>query len=345
KTMRKRNSKVVLLLLLALLFSLLASARTKPSKPTFVLATVHGSDPANLSNTPGISVDASHAVYYSVSLKQLIMAAYGVTADQVSGPVWLESNLYDIVATLPAGASEDDLPAMLQSFLKVRFKLAVHTTSKNQQVMALVVAKGGPKLLPATASLLPIKINAPGKSGPQEDLNTPDGPIRFTQNGPTSISLLNVRSENTTLQSNSITMKRFADLLTRLMQGGGRVNLAASAGSGYERLALATSVIEGDDRGVLSGSGDNRLDSSEYAGDWKVVVDQTGLKGEYQVTVQSAKAMPLAESLVQGSSLVGGPDRLVFSSVQKLGLKLKLSTLKVVVSLVVNHAEKNPTAN
>ena len=63
-------------------------------------------------------------------------------------------------------------------------------------------------------------------------------------------------------------MEGFADLLTRLLSGG-------------------------------SGIGGNRLDSSEYGGDWRAVVDRTGLKGEYQVTVHSSKAMPMAESLVQ----------------------------------------------
>ena len=36
--------------------------------------------------------------------------------------------------------------AMLQALLEDRFKLAVHRETKNQQVLALVVAKGGPKL-------------------------------------------------------------------------------------------------------------------------------------------------------------------------------------------------------
>jgi uncharacterized protein (TIGR03435 family) len=76
-------------------------------------------------------------------------------------------------------------------------------------------------------------------------------------------------------------------------------------------------------------------------------VDRTGLKGEYQVTVHSSKAMPMAESLVQDpfQSTVGGPlDPLVFQSVQKLGLKLEVSKAPVEM-LVVDHAEKNPTAN
>ncbi len=247
-------------------------AQATPAKPAFISATVKPAAQPTLYNnkTPDMFVDASTrlAVYYSMSLKQLIGVAYGVTAndvtaDNVSGLAWLDTHLYDIVAKMPAGASVNDAPKMLQTLLKDRFKLAVHTKSKNQQVMALVVAKGGPKLQPAIAG-------------------QPDG----------------------------MTMKQFADLLTRLMPRGGEPTTWGGGGSG-----------------LWSGGGINGRDYSEYGGDWKVVVDQTGLKGKYQVAVPSYKDGP------------------IFSSVLKLGLKLQLSTRKVVGKVVVDHAAKMPTAN
>ncbi len=259
----------------------------------------------------GAHVDTSQAEYNYLPLIDLIAIAYNVKVYQISGPDWINGQRFDIVAKLPDGASIDDAPRMLQALLEDRFKLAVHREIKDQQVLALVVAKGGPKPADSPASVQPIDVNATGNFGPQygvENIVTPDGPIRF--------GFINGHSEGTTLQSNKITMEGFADLLTRLLRGG-------------------------------SGIGGNRLDSSEYGGDWRAVVDRTGLKGEYQVTVHSSKAMPMAESLVQDpfQSTVGGPlDPLVFQSVQKLGLKLEVSKAPVEM-LVVDHAEKNPTAN
>jgi uncharacterized protein (TIGR03435 family) len=259
----------------------------------------------------GAHVDASQAEYNYLPLIDLIAIAYNVKVYQISGPDWINGQRFDIVAKKPDGASIDDAPRMLQALLEDRFKLAVHRETKDQQVLALVVAKGGSNLADSPASVQPIDVNATGNFGPQYgivNLITPDGPIRF--------SFINGHNEGTTLQSNKITMKGFADLLTRLLRGG-------------------------------SGIGGNRLDSSEYGGDWRAVVDRTGLKGEYQVTVHSSKAMPMAESLVQDpfQSTVGGPlDPLVFQSVQKLGLKLEVSKAPVEM-LVVDHAEKNPTAN
>jgi uncharacterized protein (TIGR03435 family) len=259
----------------------------------------------------GAHVDASQAEYNFLPLIDLIAIAYNVKVNQVSGPDWINGQRFDIVAKMPGGAFIADASNMLQALLEDRFKLAVHRETKDQQVLALVVAKGGPNLADSPASVQPIDVNATGNFGQQygvENIVTPDGPIRF--------SFINGHSEGTTLQSNKITMEGFADLLTRLLRGG-------------------------------SGIGGNRLDSSDYGGDWRAVVDRTGLKGEYQVTVHSSKAMPMAESLVHDpfQSTVGGPlDPLVFESVQKLGLKLEVSRGKVEM-LVVDHAEKMPTAN
>ncbi len=64
----------------------------------------------------------------------------------VGGPAWLDNQYYEIAAKLPAGATKEQIPAMLERLLKERFKVVVHRESKEQKVLALVVAKGGPKL-------------------------------------------------------------------------------------------------------------------------------------------------------------------------------------------------------
>ena len=114
--------------------------------------------------------------------------------------------LYDIVARLPNGDSKDEIPAMLQSLLQDRFKLAVHRETKNQPVLALVVAKGGPKLQPATDNPQPIGGNL---HAPLPPVATPYGLVR----------ILTDSHENCTLQSSKMSMTGLADLLTNLFQG------------------------------------------------------------------------------------------------------------------------------
>jgi uncharacterized protein (TIGR03435 family) len=87
-------------------------------------------------------------------LKSLIKQAYGIEDDQIAGaPKWVNSETYDIEAKVDGAdaaelekLSEDQFKLMFQSFLIDRFKLKVHWETKELPVLALVVAKGGPKL-------------------------------------------------------------------------------------------------------------------------------------------------------------------------------------------------------
>ena len=93
--------------------------------------------------------DAAMLRYTNVSLKDCIRNAYRVKDFQVQGPDWLGSERFDIVAKLPAGSSEDQIPEMLQSLLAERFKLTLHRETKDHAIYALIAGKGGPKLKPA----------------------------------------------------------------------------------------------------------------------------------------------------------------------------------------------------
>jgi uncharacterized protein (TIGR03435 family) len=82
----------------------------------------------------------------NVSLTSAIKYAYRVMDYQVSGPAWLGSERYDIVAKASGPAPESELRAMLQSLLAERFKLAFHRETKEMPVYVLLEAKGGNKL-------------------------------------------------------------------------------------------------------------------------------------------------------------------------------------------------------
>jgi uncharacterized protein (TIGR03435 family) len=92
--------------------------------------------------------------YDNASLTMLIARAYGVKNYQISGPDWLDSGGYDVVAKAPAGAATELIPAMLQALLAERFKLTLHRETKTLPVYALIVGKGGPKLKEADPASL-----------------------------------------------------------------------------------------------------------------------------------------------------------------------------------------------
>src|SRR5579863_3874344 len=65
--------------------------------------------------------DPGHLNYTNVSLKNLIVNAFGVKSYQISGPDWLDSERFDMVAKVPQGATKDQVKFMMQNLLKERF--------------------------------------------------------------------------------------------------------------------------------------------------------------------------------------------------------------------------------
>jgi uncharacterized protein (TIGR03435 family) len=105
-------------------------------------------------------------VMHNVPMKVMIMFAYHLRPEAVSGPPWLESERFDLVAKAPETASPNDLRRMLQTLLGERFKLAVHTESKLMPAYALVLGKSGPKLQASDSARLREQRCVPGQSQP-----------------------------------------------------------------------------------------------------------------------------------------------------------------------------------
>ena len=138
-----------------------ASAQSQsaaPSQPSFETATIKPTanpDPGKgYWNYPGQGRFSAHGL----SLEFLIRMAWDVEANQLTGkPSWLDSDYYDIEAKPEESVtlSPDELKPRLQNLLAERFHLAAHFESRMVRGYALVVAKGGPKLLPTKGSKFP----------------------------------------------------------------------------------------------------------------------------------------------------------------------------------------------
>lgn len=97
------------------------------------------------SRRQAINAEPGALTMRNVSMTSAIRWAYGVQDFQVSGPGWLATERYDIVAKAADTAPEDQLRLMLQALLADRFKLTVHREQKVMAMYVLTVAKGGPK--------------------------------------------------------------------------------------------------------------------------------------------------------------------------------------------------------
>jgi bla regulator protein blaR1 len=84
------------------------------------------------------------------TLGMCIAAAWDLGAGQMSGPAWLGSDRYDIMAKTSPQATQPELRMMLQALLADRFKLATHRVTKDLPTYALVAVKNGSKLIAST---------------------------------------------------------------------------------------------------------------------------------------------------------------------------------------------------
>src|SRR5579862_8004811 len=136
------------------LLSILAILPAFSQQPKFDLADVHASPTAYwfAEYNGGLIRDGIY-INREATVLNLIRTAYGVTEDAIAGgPSWLKSDLFDIVAKVPAGTTPATANLMLQALLTERFGLVIQKEMSPRPEYVLSIGKGGSKLKRAAAS-------------------------------------------------------------------------------------------------------------------------------------------------------------------------------------------------
>jgi uncharacterized protein (TIGR03435 family) len=157
-------------LALTFLAASVAAAQTKEAA-SFEVASIRPTPNSDVPPAPGasgvhISQQQVHFAY--LSLRDYLSIAFSVPIQRISGPDWINSARFDIAATFPGGATEEQFPQMMQSLLRDRFKLQSHMESRESPVLTLEVARSGLKI---TAVPFEVTKDAPfsvtGSGGPE----------------------------------------------------------------------------------------------------------------------------------------------------------------------------------
>lgn len=86
----------------------------------------------------------------ATTVKYLLEWAYGILpAQHSSGPAWMDSDRYDIVAKAEGNATDNEMKRMTQTLLAERFKLQFRRESKEVPVIVVSLGKTAPKMIPA----------------------------------------------------------------------------------------------------------------------------------------------------------------------------------------------------
>jgi uncharacterized protein (TIGR03435 family) len=276
--------------------------------------------------------DPGQITYSNVSMKSLLTTAYGVKGYQISGPSWLDSERFDVVAKIAKGATKEQFQVMFQNLLAERFKLTLHRETKELPMYALVVGKGGSKLKVSEEDAEAAPGGAAGTGGPSAFAppTPPPPPAGSDGAGP-------------------VRLKVGADGMPQLPPGMGKKGMMMMMMNGRFRMVGNAQPIS-----ALIDMLGNQVG--------RPVVDATDLKAKYDYTLDFSPdglngpmgpggMMPPPQhdgGPGPGGPMAGAPDNAgptIFAALQEqLGLKLEQRKGPMEL-LVIDKLEKVPTEN
>ncbi|HEV2619377.1 MAG TPA: TIGR03435 family protein [Acidobacteriaceae bacterium] len=121
-------------------------------------------DQTGLITHPGIpSYTPGHYRSETDTIAGLAFKAYGRKQGyEMKYPEWMGKTHFTINATIPDGATKDDLPVMFRHLLEDRFDLKVHHETRQMDGFQLIVAKSGAKLTPSSGTPDPSALKGNG---------------------------------------------------------------------------------------------------------------------------------------------------------------------------------------
>jgi len=297
-------------------------ASIKPA-PTITPAMVQSGKPIHA----GMKIDASRVDIGYFGLQELIARAYDVKNYQISGPDWITSmgaqvtgQRFDIIAKMPEGATKEQVPEMLRTLLAERFKLTAHRETKEHNVYALVVGKGGPKL--KEADPLPIAPAVSADGGPAPPPST---------------------------GSNQVTVNASPTGATVSDGEGGKQTMSMAPDGKSMRLANSRITMAKFAEGLAPMLDRPVVDMTELKGFYQVSMD---IPMEELMAMARKMGAMVPGGGGGGGGAAGAPAEAasdpsggsIFNTIQLLGLKLEARKAPI-EQIVIDHVEKMPTEN
>jgi uncharacterized protein (TIGR03435 family) len=157
-----------------------APAATQPVKRDyhFEVASIRPG-PSSLSAPPGPSYTPGRFRNPMTTIPGLAFQAFNKKQGfELEYPQWMATTSFAVNATIPDGATKDDLPTMLQHLLEDRFELKYHHETRQMAGYELVVMKSGSKLVKSTGP-------APDPSAANgRGFEIKNGEVQFTKDAP-----------------------------------------------------------------------------------------------------------------------------------------------------------------
>ena len=134
-------------LLVSVCFVLHSAARTQlPQAAVFDVASIRLSEPSAPLTPRSMRVTETRVDIVNMSLQPVLRMAFRVKEHQLIAPGWASQVRVHIHATLPVGATRQQVPEMLQRLLSERFGLVTHREPRIMEAYALLADPSGIKM-------------------------------------------------------------------------------------------------------------------------------------------------------------------------------------------------------
>lgn len=121
----------------------------KDADPDWDVVTVKARDPNETGNNQSMNMNGTQFAISNKTVENMLEAGYGVHKKQIVGaPEWMDTMRWDVrgVPDVPGYPSLAQAKSLLRKVLAERFGLKLHKETKDLQVYAITVAKGGEKM-------------------------------------------------------------------------------------------------------------------------------------------------------------------------------------------------------
>ena len=132
------------------LFVIIAAVTTSAQEsPRFDISSIKRSAPGGRSTTYGTTQPGGRWIAINATLREMlipVLPSTGAAREIVGGPVWIDTNRFDVTGIAGSERPPGELQQMMLSLLRERFGLKTHTEPRQMQGFELVSARSDGRL-------------------------------------------------------------------------------------------------------------------------------------------------------------------------------------------------------
>jgi uncharacterized protein (TIGR03435 family) len=255
------------------------------------------------------------------SLRSLVLLAFRLKEYQLSAPPWLQDVIINIQATLPAGATRQQVPEMMQGLLAQRFGLVVRRERRLLDVYELMVDPAGTRNIQEVEPLNDLDRAIPVGAFPSADAQANADRVQETLDGP-------VRTVRGNLETTTVTARSMYSVRP------------LSPDKSFMHLLSATRMTMAELASLLERrTGQPVFDRTNLSRLYRFTLELPPLNSTREMVLRRGTSSPNVQAAFETPSI-----EMLTGTLKGLGLRLEKRRAEV-ETIVVDKIDRTPTDN